>query len=214
MILAIYGTHGTGKELFELATRLNRWDDIVFINDFEEEGEFCGKQKMTYDSIKEKFSSEQVKFIIAMGEPLYKKLIYDKLKKDGYSLETIICPDVTISPTTKVGEGVIIKNGSIISSDCIIEDNVFIQSYAVIGHDVCLGKHTQVSTFSLIAGNVKIGEGTYVGVHSAIREGLTVGHDSIVSMGAIVLKDVEPEMVVMGNPARSVKKNEDKKVFK
>ncbi len=37
---------------------------------------------------------------------------------------------------------------------------------------------------------------------SAIKAGVTVGKNSVVAMGAVVTKDVPPNMVVVGVPAR------------
>ena len=33
MILAIYGTNGSGKEIYDLAMIVDRWEKIVFINE-------------------------------------------------------------------------------------------------------------------------------------------------------------------------------------
>ena len=39
------------------------------------------------------------------------------------------------------------------------------------------------------------------GQSAAIRQGVRVGDGALVGMGAVVVKDVEPGVVVMGNPA-------------
>ena len=47
-----------------------------------------------------------------------------------------------------------------------------------------------------------------------IRNGIKIGEDSIIGMGAVVLKDVEANSVMVGNPARFLRENVDKKVFR
>ena len=65
-----------------------------------------------------------------------------------------------------------------------------------------------------MAGHVTIGQYTYVGMSTAIKEGVSVGYNSIVGMYSAVYKDIESEVVAVGNPARVMKINENRKVFK
>jgi len=43
---------------------------------------------------------------------------------------------------------------------------------------------------------------------------IQIGNDVIISAGASVFKDVPDEAVAVGNPARIMKKNDQKRVFK
>ena len=49
-------------------------------------------------------------------------------------------------------------------------------------------------------------------VNSVILPGIKIGKNSIVSAGAVVMKDVPPNVVVMGNPARVIQHLEEKSV--
>lgn len=50
-----------------------------------------------------------------------------------------------------------------------------------------------------------IGRNCFIGAHSIILPGIRVGDGSIVAAGAVVTRDVEPNSIVAGNPARTVK---------
>ena len=65
-----------------------------------------------------------------------------------------------------------------------------------------------------MGGNVNIGSLCYLGSGAIIRNGINIGENSIIGMGSVVLKDVEPSSVIVGNPARLVRFNEDNKVFR
>lgn len=52
---------------------------------------------------------------------------------------------------------------------------------------------------------VKIGNHVWVGFRSTILNGVTVGDNSIIAAGAVVIKDVEPNTIVGGNPARKIR---------
>lgn len=214
MKLVIYGTNGSAKEIYDLAKMINRWSEIMFLNDYIPAGEFRECKCMSYEEFKVRYSTEEVEICIAIGEPTAKKVLYEKIKGDGFCLATLVCPDAIISPSAVIGEGVIIKYHVIISAEAVIEDNVYIQSNVIVGHNVVVKKHCQLSSYVHISGNTVIEEGVYIGVHCPIRERINIGRNSILSMGAVVLKDVPEEVVVMGNPARVIAKNESKKVFK
>lgn len=52
-----------------------------------------------------------------------------------------------------------------------------------------------------------IGRNCFIGAHSIILPGIRVGDGCIVATGSVVTKDVEPNTVVAGNPARVIKTN-------
>ena len=59
-----------------------------------------------------------------------------------------------------------------------------------------------------------IGDRVFMGFLSGTKDHISVGNDVIISAGSIVFKDLPDETIVVGNPARIMKKNEDKRVFK
>ena len=48
-----------------------------------------------------------------------------------------------------------------------------------------------------------LGQQAWVGASASVRQLISVGQASIVGMGAVVTKDVEPGVTVVGNPARA-----------
>lgn len=56
---------------------------------------------------------------------------------------------------------------------------------------------------------VKIGNRVWIGIGATILAGVTVGDNSVVAAGAIVTKEVPPNSVVAGNPAKVIKKFND-----
>ena len=52
---------------------------------------------------------------------------------------------------------------------------------------------------------VRIGKNVWIGSHATLLPGVTVGDNAIVAAGAVVTKDVAPNTVVGGVPAREMK---------
>jgi len=54
---------------------------------------------------------------------------------------------------------------------------------------------------------ISIGNHVWLGIRTIVLKGVNIGDNSIVAAGSIVTKDVKPNTVVSGNPARQVKEN-------
>lgn len=93
------------------------------------------------------------------------------------------------------------------SRNTIIEDYVKIDALVHIAHDVYLGKNVEVVAGSIIGGFTKIEPYTYVGINASIRNRVNLGANSMVGMGAVVTKNVDNGMIVVGNPAKKFVKN-------
>ena len=50
-------------------------------------------------------------------------------------------------------------------------------------------------------------------MHSVVKEHLNIGDGVIVGMGSVVFRDVPANSVVLGNPARMTRGNDEGKVF-
>ncbi len=214
MVLGIYGSGGAGRGAKEIADLQGIWDEIVFIDDTVPEGLFKGIKRMPFEEFREKFSCKDAKVVIAMGEPEYKILLYNKVKECGYSFGNVIHPSVYISPDAKLGEGIIAQMGGMIAVDTSVGNNVILEQYVVVAHDSVIEDHAQISAFVMISGHCKIGEGTYIGIGVPIRDEIEIGRNTIIGMGSVVQRNIPDNVIAMGNPARVMKNRNGEKVFK
>ena len=218
MKLAIYGTGGSGRELYEIISITRewdgRWEEIVFIDDTKPEGEFLSCRMLPFDSFCKLFSADDIEVAIAIGEPVGRKALYDRVTGAGYRLATIIHPTCALSPSAVFGQGVIVKDSVSISAGAVIKDNAYINGISMIGHDVEIGEHCQISSHVVIAGNTKVGPGVYIGISACVRDHVEIGENAIIAMGAVVMKSVRPGRTAMGNPAREIAENREHQVFK
>lgn len=218
MILFIYCAGGFGKEVMDMARRINkkeqRWEDIFFIDDVIKEDEHYGSRKYTFEQVIKSFSFDTFEISIASGEPFARKTLYDKVKSYNIKLATIIDETAIVSDSANIGEGVIIPAYSFVSSLAKIGNNATLYVNTIVGHEVIISENCVITSGVIIAGGVIIGENTYIGIGATIRERITVGKGVIIGMGAVVYNDIQDELIVLGNPARPMKRNIDEKVFK
>lgn len=89
-----------------------------------------------------------------------------------------------------------------------IEDNVTIGSNAMIFAHVNPTTNIYLKThgYARTVKPVHIKSGAIIGPGSIITAGITIGENSIVGVGSVVGQDVPDSCVVVGNPARVIKK--------
>ena len=102
--------------------------------------------------------------------------------------------DVQIGALTVIGRGAIdhtvIKRGSKIDNCCFIS------------HNVQIGEDAFVVGETIMFGSSSLGNQGYISGNATIRDGRHVGSRAKVGMGAVVIRDVDDEAVVIGNPAK------------
>ena len=106
----------------------------------------------------------------------------------------------------KIGKNVFISHKAKIdttySGSISIADGCHITYGAmIIAHDQSILRHTPFYQ-GLARGRVMLKKNVYIGTGAIILRNVTIGENSIVGAGSVVTKDVPPNVIVAGNPAR------------
>jgi acetyltransferase-like isoleucine patch superfamily enzyme len=112
-----------------------------------------------------------------------------------------ICSHCFIENDVKIGDEVTIKNCVQIWDGIEIESNVFIGPNVTFTNDcfpVSRAKHYKLE-------RTLVKKGAVIGANATILPGITLGEGSMIAAGSVVTKNVEPNTLVAGNPARFVK---------
>lgn len=79
---------------------------------------------------------------------------------------------------------------------------------AVIGENCVILHGVTVGGRSGRNGLPVIGDNVWIGAHAIILGDICIGENAVIGAGAVVVKDVEAGMVVAGNPAKPIKRND------
>jgi sugar O-acyltransferase (sialic acid O-acetyltransferase NeuD family) len=119
---------------------------------------------------------------------------------------TIVHPSAAVSRMARLGVGSVILQNVSICSEAAVGDHAMVLPSSVVSHDTIVGDYCYLTPGVVLAGYVRLGEAVYMGAGSTVMCRVEIGDRAIVGMGSVVLEDVPEDSVVVGNPARPLKK--------
>jgi sugar O-acyltransferase (sialic acid O-acetyltransferase NeuD family) len=140
-------------------------------------------------------------FVIAVQGPT-RRPIAERLIAAGAELPPLVHPAAVVSPSAKLGDGVVLSAGAIVQQDARIGRFTVLNTACSIDHDNVVGEHCSIAPGAHTAGGVVIGDQAFIGLGALIINRVTVGRRATVGAGAVVTRDVPEGATVVGNPAR------------
>jgi acetyltransferase-like isoleucine patch superfamily enzyme/dTDP-4-dehydrorhamnose 3,5-epimerase-like enzyme len=113
-----------------------------------------------------------------------------------------ICDHTFIENDVVVGDRVTVKCGVQLWDGVTLEDDVFVGPNATFTNDRFPRSRQYLTSETL--GRTTIRCGASIGANATLLPGITVGEKAMVGAGAVVTRDVPPNAVVVGNPARII----------
>ena len=128
-----------------------------------------------------------------------------------------------IRENNRIGDNVSVGSHTVVERENVIEDDVrihtgcFIPEFVIIKRKAWLGPRTTILNvlhppcpkFEECARSVVIEENAKIGGNVTILPRVTIGKNSLIGAGSVVTKDIPPDSVAMGNPARVTKSIKD-----
>lgn len=142
----------------------------------------------------------------SLGENDIRRNLYFKARQLGFKITPCMHPSAIVSPSAVLGEGPTIMAGAVISTAARIGANVIVNTGAIIEHDCLLEDHSHVAPGAQLGSAVTVGEGAHIGIGASVRQCIHIGRNAIVGAGAVVVRDVPENTVVVGVPARSLRR--------
>jgi sugar O-acyltransferase (sialic acid O-acetyltransferase NeuD family) len=127
-----------------------------------------------------------------------------ELIKNGAKLTNLIDPEVDMD-MVEIGIGNYIQEHVDIQAGVSIGNNSSIHLGSLISHESRIGDSVFISVNCNIAGLVNIEDGVFVGTGASIIPRKKIGKWSIIGAGSVIIDDVPPYSVVVGNPGKIIK---------
>lgn len=139
-------------------------------------------------------------FVCALGDPRWKKKYVSLIRSKGGEFVNVIHPSAYIGQNVKMGVGCIICPHVTITNDTELGNHVIVNINSSLNHDGSYGDWVTVSPGCHIAGRCTIGRSVFLGVGTTIIPDVRLGDGVFVAAGAVVTKSFDSGRI-MGVPA-------------
>jgi len=127
-------------------------------------------------------------------------------------------PGAIIRDMVEIGDNCVIMMGAVLNIGAVIGEKTMIDMNVVVGGRAIVGKNCHIGAGTVLAGVIEppsaapviIEDDVLIGANAVVLEGVKVGKGAVIAAGSVVVKDVEPYMVMVGVPAKPIKKVDEK----
>jgi sugar O-acyltransferase (sialic acid O-acetyltransferase NeuD family) len=217
MRFAIFGTGGFGREVAPLARESElgaagqNHADVVFVDDAADRpGQCNGLPVLDFEQLISDAHRDRA-VIVAVGDGRTRERIESRCTQAGLVIGQIFAPTSRMLDCNQIAAGAVLCDHVTITSNASIGKSFQGNIYSYVAHDCIIGDYVTFAPRVSCNGNVHIGNYAYVGTNACLIQGkdgrpLTIGEGAVIGMGSVVTKPVEPYTVVVGNPARPIRK--------
>lgn len=99
---------------------------------------------------------------------------------------------VKIGDNTTIREFVTINKGTKANMETVVGNNCLLMAYVHVAHDCIIGDNVILANATTLAGHIEIEDWAIIGGLSAIHQFVKIGRHTMISGGALVVKDIPP----------------------
>lgn len=211
--ILIAGAKGLAKEVLEVVYKQNPECNITFFDNISNDlpRKLFGRFSILRDvkEVEHYFNTVDKKFTIGIGNPLLRKAIHDMFVEiGGEYVSTISNASEIGSFDVEIGKGTNVLSHAIFSNSVRLGIGCLVYYRTTITHDCVVGDFVEMSPGVTLLGRCKVGSYSQIGSNATILPKVKIGRNVIVGAGAVVTKDVPDNSMVVGVPAKIIRKLE------
>ncbi|MGG2938215.1 acetyltransferase [Bacillus pacificus] len=201
--LLIIDASGHGRVLADIAMRMNKWKNIVFLDDNESVKSSMGLEVIGTSKDVFKYTKDYDVFV-GIGNNVRRKDFQEKLKAHGANIPVLIHPTAVIGERVQLVSGTAVMAGVVINCCTKIGEGCVINTGSTIDHDNVIEEYVHVSPGVHLAGTVCIGSSCWLGIGSVVSNNSRIVKNYTIGAGAVVVKDITESGIYIGIPAKRV----------
>jgi len=162
-----------------------------------------------FEKIQEEFPPDQFDFIFPAGfqisnpynTNIFRRTRYELIKSMGYKFINYISSKALVSKNVKIGENVLIYEGSIVQPFVEIGNNTIIRSGVNLGHHCVVKDHCFLSAEVTVGSRTNIGSQTFVGLNTTILNSIDIADGSFIGSSTLINRHTQKYSKNLGIPA-------------
>jgi sugar O-acyltransferase (sialic acid O-acetyltransferase NeuD family) len=135
-----------------------------------------------------------------------RQIIASKFETSGLNINTLVHSSAVISESVKIGRASQVLANSVVSSGVLIGQSCILNNSTNVDHECQIGDGVHIAPGAILCGCVVVGDNSMIGAGAIILPRLEIGRGSVVGAGAVVTHNVPSNVVIVGNPARIIRK--------
>jgi sugar O-acyltransferase (sialic acid O-acetyltransferase NeuD family) len=197
--IIIIGAGGHAAEIDEYLLHTNKLKDadeykvVGFIDDNAAGYDAYQFSAPYLGTIKEHVVNPDAFYIMGIANLAYRRIIIEDFLAKGASFHTFIHPLAYVSPSAKIGHGVVVAPYVNIGPNVTIGNYTLINSRASMGHDTKVGDYNFITPNVCFSGFTTIGDENLFGINSASIPGISIGSRNKIAAGMIIERDIEDD---------------------
>ena len=209
--LVLIGAGGLAREVAEAVHAVNslgaRWRLMAVFDDAEHllGMRVAGVRVLgPVEAVRDVPDAQVVVCVASPDEPRRRQRLVARLELADDRFATVVHPSASLAGSTRLGPGSVVLALSVTTADVTIGSHGVVMPGTVLTHDDVVGDCCTFGAGARLGGAVVVGDGAYVGSSAAVRESCRIGAGALVGMGAVVTRDIPPDEVWAGVPARRI----------
>ncbi len=151
MRLIILGAGGHGRVVADLAEQIDKYDEIVFLDDNSNDDRVIGKCN---DYIK--FKGQDIEMYPAFGNNQGRVEWENEIEEAGIKLAKIIHPLAYVSSKAKIADGCVVMPYSMVNTDTVVKKACIINVGAIVDHDCILEEGCHLAPGAIVKGENRV----------------------------------------------------------
>ena len=145
--------------------------------------------------------------IIGLGDNyLREKVVLEIIKqKENFEFINAISKFSYISPTSKIGIGNVIMPGVVVNSEAEIANHCVINTNSSLEHNSFMEDFSSLSAGVTTGGYFNLGKYSAIALGVTILDRTSIGENVVVGSGALVTKNLDPNGLYYGIPAKRIR---------
>jgi len=140
-------------------------------------------------------STENSKWIIAIGNNRIRQKLALKLENQGYSFATAIHPSAKIGLGVEISPGTVVMANTVINTDTKIGSHIILNTGSLIDHDCYIGDYTHISPGCTLCGHVKVGKSVLLGANTTVSPCIEIGNEINFTPSSTILESLPLDLI-------------------
>jgi sugar O-acyltransferase (sialic acid O-acetyltransferase NeuD family) len=200
--IIIIGTGGHSAELDDYITlaKINNpsfpWEILGYLDDNPQGYEKYRFTAPYLGGIREHVVRKDCMYMMGIAMLEHRRPIIERFLAEGAEFATFIHPTATVSPSAKIGKGVVLALHVNVGPNVVVDDYTLVNSRCSLGHNTQLGKYNFISPNVCFSGFSKVGDENLFGINSATIPHIQIGSRNVIMAGMIIDKNVGDDQTV------------------